>query len=68
MTRGARRRAGAPGDLALVLFIVIGIGGGWLLNLIKLVAGGFGPFTALDLLRAIGVYMFPLGAVLGWFV
>ena len=53
--------------LALVV-AVVGIGGatGWVLNIVKLCHSSFQPVTPLIVLRMIGVFMAPLGAILGF--
>ena len=47
------------------LCLILG-GIGWILNIIALVAGFSEPLTALQALRIVGVFVAPLGAVLGW--
>ena len=52
--------------LAYVCVVVLGITG-WIMNIaaiIPLLDGGFTPWLVA---RIIGVVLFPLGAVLGWF-
>ena len=52
--------------LAYVCVVVLGIAG-WIMNIaaiIPLLDGGFTPWLVA---RIIGVVLFPLGAVLGWF-
>lgn len=48
--------------------IALLIGFGWGLNIVKLAGTSFDPLTGLAVLRAIGVIIPPLGAVLGYFV
>jgi hypothetical protein len=45
--------------------IVAGIAG-WILNIVKLVELFGGPVTGKLVLRAVGIFAFPLGAVLGF--
>lgn len=47
---------------------VLAIGVGWVLNIIALAGMSFDPITGLAVLRVIGVFIPPLGAVLGYFV
>jgi len=58
------------GGILLELFIVIvgllGVGG-WVWNIIKIVHDFAMPVTGLLIVRIIGVFMAPLGAVLGYF-
>ena len=52
--------------LAYVCVVVLGITG-WIMNIaaiIPLLDGGFTPWLVA---RIVGVVLFPLGAVLGWF-
>jgi hypothetical protein len=54
-------------SLFLLYFALI-IGGfvGWALNLIALVNAISGPLTTLVVLRIVGIFAFPLGAILGY--
>lgn len=40
---------------------------GWILNIIDVVHTMHDPLTGLFLLRAIGIFIFPLGIILGFF-
>lgn len=41
---------------------------GWILNIIKIFgAGPIAEWTATTIVRIIGVFVAPIGAVLGWF-
>lgn len=40
---------------------------GWGLNIYKLVTEDFLPLTGMVVGRVIGVFLAPLGAILGWF-
>jgi hypothetical protein len=40
--------------------------GGWIANIVKIVNTDFDVFTGLLIARCIGVFMAPLGAVLGY--
>jgi hypothetical protein len=57
------------GNIAMVLliiaFAVLGIGG-WVANIVKMIGSGFDPLTGLVIGRVIGVFVAPLGAVLGF--
>jgi len=39
---------------------------GWVLNIVKIVDANFDPITGMVVLRCIGVFVAPLGAVLGF--
>ena len=61
------KRVTVSGQLALVLLIVALVGAwGWISNIIKLASMEFGGVTGMLVLRAIGVFVAPLGAVLGF--
>lgn len=49
----------------LILWVAGAVG--WVLNIAKIVGTINDPITALLVLRAFGVFFFPLGCVLGWF-
>jgi hypothetical protein len=55
--------------LALLLYgsIVIGGGIGWVRNLVALYHSDFGSVSGELIVRAIGVPVVPVGAVVGWF-
>lgn len=52
-------------DLLIVLQVLVG-GGGWIANIVKLVGSNFDPLTGMVVARAIGIFVAPLGAVLGF--
>ncbi len=61
------KRVTVSGQLALVLLIVALVGAwGWISNIIKLASMDFGGVTGMLMLRAIGVFVAPLGVVLGF--
>lgn len=45
--------------------VVLGIGG-WIANIVKMINAGFDPITGLVVARVIGVFVAPLGSVLGF--
>lgn len=47
------------------LLILIGVGG-WIANVVKLVGMDFGTVTGMLVVRAIGIVVPPLGAVMGF--
>lgn len=63
-----------PGSFGLYVFFILCFGTavliGWVLNIIKLVgiAQATDPNYVMAALRAIGIFVAPLGAVLGYFV
>ena len=52
--------------LATMVTVVLGIIG-WIMNIAAIVPLLEGDFTPWLVARIIGVFLFPLGAVLGWF-
>lgn len=52
-------------ELLIVAIAVIG-GGGWIANIVKLVGSDFDPITGLLIARVVGIFLAPLGAVLGY--
>ena len=61
------KRVTVSGQLALVFLIIALVGAwGWISNIIKLASMDFGGVTGMLVLRAIGVFVAPLGAVLGF--
>lgn len=51
-----------------IVFIaaLIAAGYGWVLNIVKLVAVAADPLTGLFVARVVGIFVAPLGAVLGY--
>lgn len=56
---------GLAGMLVIGAFILAGIGG-WIANIVKLVGMDFGAITGLLVVRAIGIFIAPLGSVMGY--
>lgn len=50
----------------LVVILVLGGIGGWIANIVKLIANLSDPITGMFILRAVGIFVAPLGAVLGF--
>ena len=51
--------------LAAIVLMLVGVYG-WVQNIIILAGSNFDPLTGMVVLRAIGVFVAPLGAVLGF--
>ena len=51
--------------LMTVILALAGVGG-WIANIVKLVGSNFEPLTGMVVARAIGIFVAPLGAVLGY--
>ena len=52
-------------EVFVVLLVLVGVGG-WIANIVKLVGSNFDPITGMVVARAIGIFVAPLGAVLGF--
>lgn len=51
----------------LFVFIFFAIVVGWIMNIFKLVISGpVGLWEGIEIMRVLGIFIFPLGAVLGW--
>ena len=59
---------GIYGAIAFWGAVALLIGIGWVINIVDLADTSFDPITGLAVLRVIGVFLPPLGAVLGYFV
>lgn len=55
--------------LSVMIFTItlalVGLGG-WITNIVKLIGSDFGGITGMIVARAIGIFVAPLGAVLGF--
>lgn len=40
---------------------------GWIINIVQLFSTSFEPLTAVAVLRVVGVFVPPLGAIMGYF-
>lgn len=53
--------------LVIYLVIIVAFLGGWIANIVKLIGSDFDPITGMVIARIIGVFLAPLGSVLGFF-
>lgn len=53
-------------ELLIVIFFLAGFAG-WVMNIVKLWNAGFDVITGYMIVRIIGVFLAPLGAVVGYF-
>lgn len=53
---------------AIVAVITVGAVAGWVLNLMHVIQQVSEPVTLLLVIETIGLFLFPLGAILGWIV
>ena len=61
------KQRGYTGALALFIIALWVLAlGGWIANIVKLVGMDFGAITGLLIVRAIGIFIAPLGAVMGY--
>jgi hypothetical protein len=55
--------------LGVLFFVGIALGGaiGWVWNILKLMDMTFDPITGLAIVRIVGIFIPPLGAIAGYF-
>lgn len=53
--------------LIIYILILLALGIGWIMNIAAIVHSDFGSVTPLLVLRFIGVFVVPLGTILGYF-
>ena len=51
---------------AFGLVFILAAVAGWILNIAKLIESGIEPMTGMVIVRAIGIFVAPLGSVLGF--
>jgi len=57
----------APELLAVIIGIVIAVGAvGWVRNIVKIVGSDFAEITGMLVMRIVGVFIAPLGSILGF--
>lgn len=62
------KQKGAFEALGLFMLVIALLGAvGWIWNIVKIIGAGFDVFTGMLIARCIGVFIAPLGAVLGYF-
>lgn len=67
MRRNETTGMGMEGGLLIVsLAVALALVAGWIMNIVKLAESDFSTITGLLVLRVIGVFLAPIGAVLGW--
>ena len=63
--------AGAAGAVFIIVYfgVILLMLGGWVANLVKLVGSVLAnePIGTMVVARAVGLFAFPLGSILGWF-
>lgn len=52
--------------LTLGLLVVVALG--WGMNIAAVIGTVHDPFTAVFVLRVLGIFFFPIGAIFGWFL
>ena len=61
------KQRGYTGAMAIFIIAIWVLAlGGWVANIVKLVGMDFGAITGLLIVRAIGIFIAPLGAVMGF--
>jgi len=53
-------------ELIIAVVVLAGITG-WVMNIFDIVAAVSDPITAMFILRCVGIFVAPLGAILGYF-
>ena len=53
-------------EIMVILVTLFGIGG-WIANIVKIVGMSFDPLSGIAVARIAGIFVAPLGAVLGYF-
>jgi hypothetical protein len=53
-------------ELLVVIFWIVAIAG-WVMNIVSIAGSNFNDITGLLVLRVVGIFVSPLGAVLGYF-
>ena len=55
-------------DFAAIIWLclVFAIGYGWVMNIINIVHADFTHITGLLVIQVVGIFVAPLGSVLGW--
>lgn len=53
--------------LVLIAGIVLAAAVGWVWNIVKLMEMTFDPITGMIVVRIIGIFIVPLGCIVGWF-
>jgi hypothetical protein len=55
-------------DIELIVVAIVLLGaGGWIANIVKIIGTDFADFNGMLIARCIGVFIAPLGSVLGFF-
>lgn len=52
---------------SFILLFLVAVILGWIMNIVDLFHQSFDPLTAVAVLRVVGIFVPPLGAVMGWF-
>lgn len=62
-----RRESADLMTMAFLVVVFLAVFGGWVANVVKLAGADFSVITGMLVLRVIGIFAAPLGAVLGYF-
>ena len=62
-----KRQGGYTAVELLIVILYVAGAVGWIANVVKLIGTIDGGFTGMVILRIVGVFLFPLGAILGIF-
>ena len=62
-----RKQQGFTAPELIVVVVVLAGVVGWVMNIFDIVAAVSDPITAMFILRCVGIFVAPLGAILGYF-
>ncbi len=63
----SRNNGAWPVIQAVFFAVILALAGGWIANIVKLCGSSFDHFDGMLIARGIGIFVAPLGAVLGYF-
>lgn len=66
MMRNIRVGLSDTGIIAVLMLVALAAVG-WILNIISLMSMELLPLTGFVILKIIGIFLFPIGAIIGWF-
>jgi hypothetical protein len=62
----AKTQVGAVIASLVIIGLWLGLIAGWVMNIITIANSSFTPLEGFLVLRVVGIFVAPLGAVLGW--
>lgn len=55
---------GCMGCIIIIIYIILGIG--WIMNFVKFIKSDFEKPYKAEIVRGIGIPVFPMGGIIGW--